>query len=668
VDRILEVFPNHAKALTVKGQFLQKREENEAAYTAFKTAVKKMPNNAPANHNFACMARVLKKPNEAKEFFEKAIALNPNWDEPLREFALLLSQEGEPLQAELLLKKALKIAPDQPENYRAVAQWYSANGDRRKAIKYYAKLVKLLPDDLPARTALGGTLASVGAYEVAIPHLRKAVKIEPTAEAATTLASAYVALQQLENAQPLLAEALKLDPAFYPAIFQSITLRAKLCDWTRREEDCQLWAKTATAIMESEDEKIRNSNLPLLDMNYYALPLEFHTHLNRFSAERAKERAEFIIKQTQFNHQPHQHERLRIGYISPDFRHHPVGRIIQHVFKAHHRDRIEVYAYALSEAKETDDIYQSIKTGVDHFREMPFAANAEVAKQIYADEIDVLIDLGGYTAYARPEVAAARPAPVQAHFLGYPNTSGADFYDYIIADEYLIPEAVEEYCTEQVYRLPHAFPGAIPQIELPQGGREQYDIAEDAFIFAAFNRPEKYDPQIFVAWLDIVNATDNGVLWIGVSETVQENLKKFAADHWLDISRVYFSEWADYPTFLHRLSLADLFLDTLHYGAGATAVASIAMQTPVLTCVRDNFTSRLAATVVGGAQQSELICTDLDSFKQLAIDLASDLKRMQMLRLQLQERAEQLPLFDMDRFAASLEDAYEEMYGSYYSK
>jgi predicted O-linked N-acetylglucosamine transferase (SPINDLY family) len=256
---------------------------------------------------------------------------------------------------------------------------------------------------------------------------------------------------------------------------------------------------------------------------------------------------------------------------------------------------------------------------------------------------------------------------VQAHFLGYPNTSGADFYDYIIADEYLIPTDGADYCTEQVYRLPHAFPGAILQIDLPATGRAAEGIAADAFVFAAFNRPAKYDPKIFATWLDIVNAVPNGVLWIGVSPTVQDNLKKFATDHWLDISRVKFSDWADYPTFLQRLRLADLFLDTLHYSAGATAVASIAMGTPVLTVTQDNFTARLGATVVAGAQQPALICPDLDSYKSLAIALAKDPARMQALRQQLQEQPEQLPLFDMDRFATTLENAYEEMYETYLS-
>ncbi|MFK7933182.1 MAG: tetratricopeptide repeat protein [Saprospiraceae bacterium] len=662
VDRILKDNAAHPKALTLKGQFLQKREENEAAYEAFKKAVKKMPNNAPANHNFACMARVLKKPAEARTHFEKALQLNPNWDEPLREFALLLSQEGEPLAAEKLLKKALKIAPDHPENYRSIAQWYAANGDRRKAIKYYAKLAKMLPEDVAAQTALGSTFAAVGAYGNAIPALKKALEIEPSAEAATALASAYVANSQLGKAGDYLTQALRLDHEYIPAIYQSVTLRAKLCDWSHREDDCALWEQTALRQMASEDEKISQAGLPLLDMNYYNLSMEQHLQLNQFSAAQAVERAEFIKKQTDFTHEPHGHDRLRVGYISPDFRHHPVGRIIQHVFTAHHREQVEIYAYSLSEARAEDDIRKSIEAGVDHFRELSFASNTDVAKQIYTDEIDVLIDLGGYTAYARPDVLAACPAPVQAHFLGYPNTSGADFYDYIIADEQLVSQEVEQFYSEKICRLPNAFPGAIPQTELAERTRADEGIAEDAFVFAAFNRPEKYDPQMFVTWLDIVNAVPNGVLWIGVSPTVQTNLKKFATDHWLDMSRVHFSDWADYATFLQRLKLSDLFLDTLHYGAGATAVASIAMGTPVLTTTCANFTSRLAATVVAGAQQQQLICADLESFKVKAIELANDPIEMQELRAQLRIQPEQLPLFDMDRFAANLENAYAKMY------
>lgn len=662
VQGLLEKDPHHSKALTLQGQFFQKKEDLEAAYTCFEKVLKQVPKNAPAHYNFACVCLLLKKKDLAHQHFQQAIALNPNWDSPLREYAQFLSQEGKPKEAERLLKRAIQIAPNSPENYRFIAQWYAANGDRRKAIKYFSKLVKMQPEDLKGRTALGNTLAGIGAYGKAIPQLRKALEMKPTAEIATALAGALIANSQLEVASPLLQQALQLDADYLPAIFQSITLRAKLCDWKNRKEDQALWQKTVLRLMESEDEKERSFTLPLLDMNHYELPMSLHRQLNEHAADQAKKRTEYIIKQTQFKHQPHGHERLRIGYISPDFRHHPVGRIAQHIFKAHHRDKVEVYAYSLSDAKAGDDIRAAIKAGVDHFREVPFASNTEVAKMIYADEIDVLIDLGGYTAYARPEVSAAQAAPVQAHFLGYPNTSGADFFQYIIADHQLIPEALEEHYTEKVVRLPHAFPGAIPLLDLPQTGRAEEGIAEDAFVFAAFNRPEKYDPAIFYSWLQIVNAVPNGILWLGVSPTVQKNLRQFAEDLWLDISRVKFSDWADYPTFLHRLRLSDLFLDTLHYSAGATAVASIAMGTPVLTVTADNFTSRMGATVAAAAQQEALICADLKSFEQKAIALATDPAQMQQLREQLRTKAEQLPLFDMDSFATSLETAYQKMY------
>lgn len=666
VDRILEHAPEHPKALSLKGQFQQQREEQQAAFDTFKIVVQQLPSNAKAHYNFGCQARVLKKNTLAQKHLEQAIQLQPNWDAPLRELALVLSQLGQPLQAQQLLKKAVQIAPQQVENYRSVAQWYAANGDRRKAIKWFSKVVEMQPEDMIARKELSTMLTLVGAYPAAIPHFQKLMEDKPDAESLTNLATTYIVNSQLSAAQPLLQRALNLDPKYSQAVFQAITLRAKLCDWNERAADSEAWQNTALHVMKNDsDEKVNSVNIPLLDMSYYNLPLSIHRQLNQFSAQAAAKRAKYINQQFDFVHPVRQHERLRIGYLSPDFRHHPVGRIVQHLFKAHHRERVEIYAYSLSEAPATDSVRQAIKAGVDHFHELAYAANATVAQQIYADEIDVLIDLGGYTAFARPEIAAARPAPVQAHFLGYPNTSGADYYDYLLADDYLIAPAFEEVCTETVYRLPHAFPGAIPQVSLPQTDRAAEGIAEDAFVFAAFNRPEKYEPQMFATWLDIVNAVPNGVLWIGVSSEVQANLEKFATDHWLDISQVKFSDWADYPTFLHRLRLADLFLDTLYYSAGATAVASIAMGTPVLTVTQDNFTSRLAATVVAGAQQQELICPDLTSFKTKAIALANDPAKMKQLKQQLTEQPEQLPLFDMDRFATSLEDAYGEMYQRY---
>lgn len=662
INRILGDQANHAKALTLKGQFQQQRNENEAAYHNFKKALAQMPNHAAANHNLACMARVLKKQEEAIQYFQRALDIHPQRAESMRELAILLSQEGQPRAAENLLKKAIQCAPDHPENYRSIAQWYAANGDRRKTIKYYQKLVQLLPDDEKAQAALGSALAVVGAYNNAIPYLKKSLELAPNAEAACTLVSIHIVNKQLLPAIPLLQQALEMDADFIPAIYQSITLRAKLGDWSQRIEDERVWAATALQHIEERD---LSYPLPLLDMNFYQLPMSVHLQLNQYAAKEAKKRAQSIIKQTNFIHQPRQHQRLRIGYISPDFHHHPVGRIVQHLFQAHHRKVVEVYAYSLCEARDGDEIRIAIQAGVDHFRELSFASNAEVAQQIYTDEIDVLIDLGGYTAFARPEVMAAQPAPVQAHFLGYPNTSGSDFLQYIIADEQLIPTTVAAFYSEKIVHLPHAFPGVIPQVAVQPLNRALEGLAEAAFVFAGFNRAEKLEPQIFESWLRIVNAVPNGILWLGLDKTVQDNLLAYAQAHQLDTSRLKLSDWADYNTFLHRLRHADLFLDTLHYGAGATAVASIAMGTPVLTVTADNFTARLAASVVSGAHQEELICPDLETYEQKAIALANSPEKMKVLRNQLQTQALSLPLFDMDTFTHTLEAAYGRMYQNF---
>lgn len=660
--RILQQHPNYIKALTLKGQFLQAEGKNEEAYHCFKKVTELKADKAPAHYNLACISKILEKSEEARLHFQKAIELNPHWDTPLREYALFLAQAGEAQAAKGLLKQAIKIAPNEAENHRSMAQYYASIGDHMKVIKYAHQVLKRLPNDQAAMLSIGTNLAILGAFPKAIEYFRKVVDIEKTAEHLTALADALKSDKQIEEAQQILQQALRLDPDFTPAIFSSIELRTKQCDWWQRKEDEQLWQQTALNIATSEDEQQTMQNFPTLDMNFYQLPMEAHHKLNEYTALNVKKRATALINQLSFQHQTHQHERLRIGYISPDFRHHPVGRIVQHIFKAHHRDRVEIYAYSLSQINGTDQVHQTIKTGVDHYREMAHASNLAIAQQIYQDEIDVLIDLGVYTAFARPEVLAVRPAPVQAHFLGYPNTTAADFYDYILADEQLIPNTLEKHYTEKVMRLPHAFPGAIPKLNLPTTGRAEEGIPEDAIVFAAFNRSAKYEPQIFHHWLNIVNAVPNGILWIGVSPAVQDNLTRYADEHWMDNSRVKFSDWADYPTFLHRLRLADLFLDTQHYSAGATAVASIAMGTPVLTVTADNMTARLAASVLSGAGQKALICPDLATYEQKAIELGNHPTALRDLKQDLCNDAEQLPIFDMDAFATSLEVAYQQMY------
>lgn len=357
-------------------------------------------------------------------------------------------------------------------------------------------------------------------------------------------------------------------------------------------------------------------------------------------------------------------ERIKIGYVSADFREHPTAHLMRSLFRLHDRNRYEVYVYALCHDDQSS-YYQQIKADADQFIELTGLSNTEAATRIHTDGIHILIDLMGYTVCARTEIFALQPAPIQASYLGYPGTLGASFIRYIIADPVVLPEKNLPYFSECPVYLPECYQVNDRWQSIAETGvtRPDQGLPESAFVFCCFNQIQKIEPVMFAAWMRILSQIPDSVLWLySEREDARQHLRATAVAHGIAGERLIFAERLPKDRHLERHKLADLFLDTRIYNAHTTASDALWAGLPVLTCMGDAFPARVAASLLHAVGLPELITHTLQEYEECAIRLATQPAQLAALRLKLAENRLRTPLFDTERFTRHLERAFEMMW------
>ncbi|MCC6134674.1 MAG: tetratricopeptide repeat protein [Gammaproteobacteria bacterium] len=361
-------------------------------------------------------------------------------------------------------------------------------------------------------------------------------------------------------------------------------------------------------------------------------------------------------------------ERLKVGYVSADFRNHPTAHLISGLFRVHNRDRFEIHIYALCK-DDGSAYYSQIKLNADRFTDLTGMSNTEAATRIHADGIHILIDLMGYTAYARTEIFALQPAPVQVSYLGYPGTMGAPFIPYIIADPVTLPETLQPFFTEQPVYLPESYQVNDQEQTIATTGivRKDQGLPETGMVFCCFNKPSKFDPVMFSVWMRILSQVPGSVLWLLAASKpdVASNLRREAESRGIAGERLIFAERLPKDRHLERHRLADLFLDTRIYNAHTTASDALWAGLPVLTGIGQTFQARVAASLLQAVEMPELITHSLEEYESLAVRLATHPAELAGLREKLAHNRLRTPLFDTERFARHLEQAYAMMWDRY---
>jgi predicted O-linked N-acetylglucosamine transferase (SPINDLY family) len=357
-------------------------------------------------------------------------------------------------------------------------------------------------------------------------------------------------------------------------------------------------------------------------------------------------------------------QRLRIGYVSSDLRDHAVGFALSEVLELHDKSRVEIFAYYCGEARTNDGTQERMKKVVDTWRDISTIDDAQAARLIASDEIDILLDVNGFTKHARTRIFAYRPAPVIAAFCGYPGSMASPFHQYLIADDYIVPPENELYYTEKVLRSPCNQPVDRKRLIAEKPTRAQAGLPEDAFVFACFNGMQKITASGFARWMKILSATPGSVLWLLTgSDAVNQRLRQSATACGVAADRIIFAPKAPNAQHLARIGVADLFLDTFPYGAHSTASDAITMGLPVLTLPGKSFASRFCASIVSAAGIPELICSTPDDYVNKAIAYARDPASLAAVRASLQSQRETSALRDMPAMVRRLEELCWQMQG-----
>jgi protein O-GlcNAc transferase len=361
-------------------------------------------------------------------------------------------------------------------------------------------------------------------------------------------------------------------------------------------------------------------------------------------------------------------QRLRIGYFSADFCEHPVAYLMAKVLETHDRKRFEVYGYSIGPAKD-DDMRQRLIEAFDVFIDVHNMTDLDVALLARQDKIDIAIDLTGYTKYHRAGIFAYRAASVQINYLGYPGTMGADFIDYIIADQNLIPMDSQKFYSEKPIYLPHHYQAQDNTLSISNDTPSRLDLGlpDKGFIFCAINNSYKIRMPEFDVWMRLLSHVDGSVLWLLESNKfVKDNLLKEAQARGISAERLVFAQGVSHETYLAQFRRADLYLDTFNYNAGATASNALWAGLPVLTKLGRGYTARMAGSLLTSIGLPELATHSEEDYESLALALATDPERLAKIRQTLADNRLSTPLFDTALFTKHLENGFEQVYQRYY--
>ena len=519
-----------------------------------------------------------------------------------------------------------------------------------EALVDYEQALALDPAHARALAGRGVALRELGRLDDARASLDRALAANPElAIAHVERARVLRDLKQHDVALESFAAAVTLDAGFPYALGDWVRQKLECCDWEGLDN---AFARVATAIGRGE----RAAPFQLL-----ALPSSLAQQqacARIFVADRypATEGVGTLAG-------VRVHERLRVGYFSADFHDHATAHLIAEMLECHDRGRFEITAFSFG--PPADDPWRRRVASADGARllDVRRAADAAIAAQARARSIDLAIDLKGHTQHARPGIFAARAAPVQASWLGYPSTVGAPYVDYLIADATLVPPEHRQYYDEKIAYLPHSYqPNDSTKAIQFLAARSEVGLPQRGFVFCCFNHNYKITPEVFDVWMRVLARTDGSVLWLLRSNGVAENnLRREAKSRGISGERLIFAPLVPSAEHLARLRLADLFLDTLPCGAHTTASDALWSGVPVLTRMGSGFAGRVGASLLGAVGLPELVAPDLAAYETLALALAHDPSRLEDIRAKLAAGRATGPLFDARTFARDLERLYEAM-------
>jgi protein O-GlcNAc transferase len=636
IARAVKTEPNNPDYLNNYGAALRANGHNDQAINCYRKALQLNPQDIDLQNNLGNAYLELQRFEEAAGCYRRVLrALPDNADiraalcHALQSYGFQCHDKGMYLQAEVAYEEAISLNPADGASYYNLGNAQRELGKAEAALQSYRQAQQRMPDDADVYNNLGNALRETG---------------------------------QLKEAIAAYQQALQLNPQLYHARVHLVHQKQHACNWVDLEQEVAMirdWVKT---VPQAQISPFAFLAMPGTTADEQKMCADNWVS-NRFTQLFANAQSEDFSANRK-------HRKLRIGYLSSDFRLHPLAFLISELIECHNRAQFEIYAYSNAVDDKTSE-RRRLEKAFDHFIDIRKLSIPQAAERIKQDQIDILVDLTGFTQSSRTALVALKPAPVSINWLGFPGTMGTckgkPLFDHILTDDFVTPDSEDVNFAESPLRLPVCYQPNDRKRPLGKPTtRAEHGLPDDAFVFCSFNQTFKIIPQVFDIWMNILKDRPASVLWLLECNSVaKENLQREAAARGVAAGRLIFAPRVPTADHLARHQLADLFLDTLPYNAHTTASDALWMGLPLLTCTGQNFASRVAGSLLHALGMDDLITSNLDDYQQKALQLSADTNLLAAIKQRLLQSRDCAPLFDTARFTQDLEHCYQSVWQRY---
>ena len=622
------IWKSLAVILKENGKFTQ-------AISASKKSLELNPNDAETNNNLGFIYQETKDYNHAKQCYDEAIKLQPNYITPYHNLGTIYHLQEKYDKAELNYKKAINIKPDYYPVYSNLGNVLINLGKYKEAEEYYYKAIKFEKENPENYNNLGIALQKQGKINEAITTYKQALTYKKNyAEAHYNMAYCLQKSDKFDEAIEEYKQSLTIKPDLASAESGMLYLLKNMCDFNINDK----------LIESSSCLGISTKPVTPFQLLSWVDNAQYHyLRSKKYIEDNFKSIPNHNLKKIKSTS-----GKLKVGFFSADFRDHAVMYLISGLFREYDKKKFEFFLYSFGN-DETQKWHNLLKNNVDKFTDVIDLSFKEISEMSQRDNLDIAIDLMGYTKNNRLSIFNQRIAPIQINYLGYPGTMGADYFDYIIADPILIPKNQKQFYSEKIIYMPHSYQPNDNKLEVPElnTSRSDHGLPEKGIVFCCFNQNYKIGINEFNIWMKVLKKIDKSVLWlIESNKWARQNIFKQAELNNVSSSQIIFAKKLSHPKHLERHKHADLFLDTFNYNAHTTASDALWASLPVITKQGNQFAARVASSLLSALDLNELVTQTEDEYEKMIIDYASQPIKLKEIREKININKNSKPLFN----------------------
>jgi len=645
--KILEIYPENSDLLNILGVIHFKMGNFDLAINSLKTCIKINPRKEAYYNNLGGVYKDQENYNEAIKNFNIAIDLNRNYFGAYNNKGIVLKNLGLIHEAEEAFIKAIKIKSDFAEAYNNYGILLKDQRRIKEALNNFDQAIYYNSKYAEAYNSKGVLLKDLGIFKDALESFNKAISIKKNyAEAYYNKALLYSNLNYFKNSKECFEQAYKLNNNLDLLLGDKFFFSLKFGDWDNYNKD-------KNEILKNIKTKKNYSISPFIILCISAYPLDQFKNNKNYCEKRFKKNNynfSSILNKNQ--------EKIKIVYLSPDFRNHAIGHLVYDLISQHDKNKFEIIGVYFG-PKIADDLNKKFSLIFHKFFNATDYSDQEIVNLIRSLKVHIAVDLTGHTQSQRIGIFEKKCAPIQVNYLGYVGTMGSDFYDYIITDPFLVSEKNKKFFSEKLVYLPCFQSRKFENLQSHNLTKTNLGLPSDKIVFCCFNSSFKITPEVFEKWMKILKQVPNSILWlISDNETFSNNLKNESKKRGVKPERILFSKKVDYKDYLAMYQLADIFLDTFPFNAGATASNALWSGVPVITQSGDAFCSRMAGSLLTSLDLRELVTFNEDDYVQKGVELGTNLKKLNEIKIKLKKKVSKI---NFNNFLKHLEFAYQEM-------